>query len=488
VILLIAIRSVLAHPVRSAMLACGFGLGVSVMATLLGVGEVILEQARSPALGGGGDVVVTSAAGRVESARFLLSSVLGVPPLRDRVAAASPRGRASLFLVRGKRMVPVAATGGIPSRERALGDRETAGVSAWVDGPGDAAWGGDPAAVLRAMDRFHAVPDVPARVSSWAEWLYFNGGSGDARFYLTFMVGPPRPGGRRSAGVRLQLDHGGRMTSYGEAHDVDEAAVLASAPDLVIGRSEVRLDGLRYRIRIDLPRLDPPGARTSPAAPARVTGEITLDAVAGRSLPPLAIRGTEGWVSGYVVPVMSGALGGALMAGDQTVALDGRGYHDHNWGFWDGVTWQWGQVHHDSLSFVYGRVRPPADAADPERVPGFLAALGPDGPIGYAADVSISETNDPETGRPRRILVRGHGPSLHLTMDLAVEGDQVVTRMSPGFIGGSMDFLQLRARYRVEGRAGGRRFDFEAPGAAETFRGRSPVSAEARERQPSPRP
>jgi len=31
----------------------GFGLGVSVMATLLGVGEVVLDQARSPALSGG---------------------------------------------------------------------------------------------------------------------------------------------------------------------------------------------------------------------------------------------------------------------------------------------------------------------------------------------------------------------------------------------------------------------------------------------------
>jgi hypothetical protein len=487
VILLIALRSVLAHPVRSAMLACGFGLGVSVMATLLGVGEVILEQARSPALGGGGDVVVTSAAGRVESARYLLSSVLGAPPLRDRVAAASPRGRASLYLVRDKRIVPVTATGGIPSRERALGDRETADVAVWTDAPGDAAWAGDPAAVLRGMDRFHPVPDVPARASSWAEWLYFNGGSGDARFYLTFMVGPPGPGGRRSAGVRLQLDRGGRTTSYGEAQEVDAAAVLAGAPDLVIGQNDVRLEGLRYRIRIDLPRMDPPGARTAPAAPARVTGEITLDAVPGRSLPPLAIRGTEGWVSGYVVPVMSGALGGALAVGGQTVALDGRGYHDHNWGFWDGVTWQWGQVHHDALSFVYGRVRPPADAADAERVPGFLAALGPDGPIGYATDVSITETNDPATGRPRRILVRGHGPSLNLSMDLAVE-DEVVTRMAPGFIGGSADFLQLRARYRVSGQAGGRRFEFEAPGAAETFRGRGAVSAEAREPRPLPRP
>jgi hypothetical protein len=485
--LLIALRSVLAHPVRSAMLACGFGLGVSVMATLLGVGEVILEQARSPALGGGGDVVVTSATGRVESARFLLSSVLAVPPLADRVAAASPRGRASLYLVRGKRIVPVTATGGIPSRERALGDRETADVAAWVDAPGDAAWAGDPAAVLRGMDRFHTVPDVPARVSSWAEWLYFNGGAKDARFYLTFMVGPPRPGGRRSAGVRLQLEQGGRTTSYGEAADVDDAAVLASAPDLDIGKSEVRLEGLRYRIRLDLPRMGPPGVWVAPLAPARVRGEITLDAVPGRSLPPLAIRGSEGWVSGYVVPVMSGALGGGLTVGDRPIALEGRGYHDHNWGFWDGVTWQWGQVHHDALSFVYGRVRPPAAAADAERIPGFLAALGPDGPIGYATDVSITETNDPATGRPRQILVRGRGPSLTLSMELAVE-DEVVTRMAPGFIGGAADFLQLRARYRVHGRAGGQRFDFEAPGAAETFRGRGAVSAEARAPSPSPRP
>jgi hypothetical protein len=486
-ILLIALRSVLAHPVRSAMLACGFGLGVSVMATLLGVGEVILEQARSPALAGGGDVVIRSASGRVESARFLLSSVLGVPPLRGQVAAASPRAHAALYLVRGKRTVPIQATGGIPSRERALGDRETAKSAVWVDEPGDESWAGDPAGVLRSMDRFHPVPDVPARAGSWAEWLYFNGGSGDARFYLTFMVGPPRSGGRRAAGVRLQLDHGGQVTSYGEGTEVDETAVLASAPDLVIGRSRVRLDGLTYRVTVDLPRMDPPGAKRSRSAAPRVTGDITLEAVAGRSLPPLTIRGTQGWVSGYVVPVMSGALGGALMVGDQAIALDGRGYHDHNWGFWDGVTWQWGQVHHESLSFVYGRVRPPPDAADPERIPGFLAALGPDGPIGFAADVSITETNDPATGRPRSILVRGRGPSLQLSMDLAVE-DEVATRTAPGFIGGSSDFLQLRARYRVRGQAGGQRLDFEARGAAETFRGKGPVSAEAREPPPLPRP
>ena len=33
-----------------------------------------------------------------------------------------------------------------------------------------------------------------------------------------------------------------------------------------------------------------------------------------------------------------------------------------------------------------------------ERIPGFLAAIGPDGPVGYATNVAIEETNDPATG------------------------------------------------------------------------------------------
>ena len=51
------------------------------MAALLGVGGVILEQARAPALLGGGDVVVDGAAGRLSNARFVLSGVLRDGPL-----------------------------------------------------------------------------------------------------------------------------------------------------------------------------------------------------------------------------------------------------------------------------------------------------------------------------------------------------------------------------------------------------------------------
>ena len=497
-ILRLALRSLLTHPIRSLVLACGFGLGVGVMAMLLGVGEVILDQARSPAVSGGGDVVIASSSGDLPSARWIMSSGLRTGGFENRVAAASPSRRATLYLVRKpgaktenvppQYVVPgfsraetvrIRAQGGIPSLERAIGDPETSLITPWTDATSDAPWSSpDPATALAALDRFHPIPDVPARADSWAEWLYFNGQAGDTRFYLTFMVGPRRAGaalGTRQAGVRLQLDRAGQRSSYSQSHDVNEADVLRSAPNLTIGSNSVRLEGMRYHIALDLPGEN----RTS-----RVTGDIVIDASPGRALPPLEIRGAGGWVSGYVVPVMSGPLTGRLTLlrrgyggrdGTPVVFEDGTGYHDHNWGFWKDVSWRWGQVHHGDLSFVYGRIHPPADAADPERIPGFLAVIGPDGPAGYATNVSIEETNDPATGHPRTILVTARSSSLDMAMELSV-AEAIVTRRSGGLFGsstsGELDFLQLRARYLVRGRAGDRPIDFTASGAAETFRGR----------------
>jgi hypothetical protein len=243
VIVKLAMRSLFAHPVRSAVLAAGFGTGVAVMAILLGVAQVVLEQARSPVLIGGGDVVITGAATGITAAGVLLSSTLRTPPLAGRARAASPSSRTTLYLVRDAGATSVRARGGIPSLERALGDPEVSGVTAWVDAPADAAWTApDPADVLRTIDRFRPVPDVPARAASWAEWLYFNGRSPAARFYLTFLVGPARPDGTRGAGVRLQLERGGRVESFDAAAALDEAAV-AAAPELTIGANRVRLQG-----------------------------------------------------------------------------------------------------------------------------------------------------------------------------------------------------------------------------------------------------
>ena len=315
------------------------------------------------------------------------------------------------------------------------------------------------------MDRFHPVPEVPARADSWAEWLYFNGASGDTRFYLTFLVGPRVGAFHRRAAVRLQLERNGETVTYFDREVIAEDALLAQAPDIRIGNSHVRLAGRRYHVKLAL------HAEDRGASP--VSGEITIDAVPGRSIPPFEIGGAGGWVSGYTVPVLSGPLGGALEIGGEVISLDGGvGYHDHNWGFWEGVTWQWGQVAHGDLSVLYGRIEPPADVAALERIPGFLAVLGPEGALGFSTEVTIEETDDPESGQPRSIVVRGAGKSLHLELVLTIEAASSTRLGTPlGDESSGGRFLQLRAAYRVTGTVGSREIEFAALGSAETFRG-----------------
>jgi len=461
----LALRSLAIRPVKTIVLAFGFGLGVAIMAILLGIGEVILEQAHSPALQGGGDVAVAGAFGAVDNARFVLSSVLGVGNLRPRVAAMSPSRRSTLYLIAPEKVWPISARGGVPSLEAAVGDPETGGRADWIDAASDQAWTApDPGDVLREMDRFHRPPPVAEFASSWAEWLYFNGRSGpgnDIQFYLTFLVGPSSRPGKRSAVVRLQLERDGRQSNYSSRGEVDEETVLAGAPDIDIGGSHVRLAGLRYRIALEL---SAEGDR-----PSRLTGNLTLDAVRGRSLPPAVMHGARGWLSGYVVPVLSGTIHGALDIDGRQLSLDNlSGYHDHNWGFWQGVRWQWGQVAHEDLSIVYGRVFPPPSVADPARIPGFLGILGPDGPIGVSTNVSIAERD--ASGRPQELEISARGPGneirLILSVDRAVRTDFALTSTA----GASQNFLQLAGVYRVTGQAGGRRIDFTARGSAETFR------------------
>jgi hypothetical protein len=462
--LLLALRSLLSQPIRATVLACGFGLGIGAMTGLMGIGEVIVEQSRSPALRGGGDVVIYGTSGAVSSARFLMASLFATPVLEDRARVVSPASTATLYwLDEGAKPDPVQVTGGIPSLERALGDAETAGVEAWVDRAGDEAWTEpDPGEVLRAMDRFHAIPPVPQRAATWAEWLYFNGrGPAGEAFYLTFLTGPAAGEGGREAGVRLQLKWGGAVTAYFDHAVVDGESLLRDAPDLTIGSSSVRLVGLDYHLHLELPAEEGSGS---------LVGDLVLRGVPGRSLPPLQVRGAGGWISGYVVPVTQGELAGELRAGRDVVSFDGgTGYHDHNWGFWGGVTWQWGQVALGDLSLVYGRIRPPADAFDPERLPGFLVVLGPDGLLGQSSNVDIAQTRE-HAGPPSAIRVAARSRGLVVDLELEVQ-DAVQSRFERGPLGdgAGLVFYQMRALYRVSGTVGTRRIEFTAPGSAETF-------------------
>src|SRR3982750_4645405 len=118
----LAVRSLTAHPVRSAVLAAGFGVGVAVMAILLGVAAIVLQQGQSPALVGGGGVVIRLS--ESVPARLLLAGTLQSRTLRPRLEVASPFQTGSLYLLHDGRATRVDARGGIPSLERSLGDPE----------------------------------------------------------------------------------------------------------------------------------------------------------------------------------------------------------------------------------------------------------------------------------------------------------------------------------------------------------------------------
>jgi hypothetical protein len=468
----LALRSLTAHPIRSAVLAAGFGVGVAVMAILLGVAEIVLTQARSPKLVGGGDVVI-----HLEPsvpARMVMSGVLQSIQLRSRVRSAGPSHTSALYLLRDDHNVRVDAHGGIPSIEKAMGDSEVVSQRDWQDTPEDEAWTQtSPETLLRQIDRFHDVPDAPMWQDSWAEWLYFNGRARDARFYLTFMVGPRERDGGRQAGVRLQLDRAGRIENFSASARLADSDTQR-APELTINGSQVRLEGLRYLLNLDLQGENGRSAR----------GQLSIEASPGRLVPPIEIGGAHGWRTGYVVPVMSGKLDGMLDVGGESVPFEGgAGYHDHNWGFWRGVSWQWGQAQQGDLSLIYGRVFPPPEAADPDRIPGFVGALGPDGPLGYATNVRIEEMNE-ANGQPRTITVTGGSPLLdvHMRFDVA---SMVTTRMSQGMVSSGLDFLQMRGQYTVTGHAGERDINFIAQGSAETFR-QSPNSQVSKRTSQSP--
>ena len=106
----------------------------------------------------------------------------------------------------------------------------------------------------------------------------------------------------------------------------------------------------------------------------------------------------------------------------------------------------------------------------PSAFPGFVGALGPDGPIGYSTDVRITETND-DKGQPHTIAVRARSSSLYARSAVRrrIDGDVA-------HAGRAGEWRQLpsdaRPVHRV--RAGGRRARSRSPhpASAETFRGR----------------
>lgn len=349
------------RPGRALFLLGGYSLGVAVMVVLLAVGEAMLNQARDAELVGGGDVVVVPAGISAEMLKSggVSSLFLGIDHARflHRNLLESPRGREDfgiegvsplldgkqVELFTGGRRIAAIAAGEIPSRAQAAGAVPKLLSGGWRDSDADRRWLNPSRDELyREIDRFH-IP--PVRDSTWAEWHYFNVVLSERRWvYVTLMVAgevgvPGRWGGRILLTVR---EPDGTHRSLTRDLPGEQVRFDTASPDLRFGeRAYVRMRDGVYRVVAD-------------AEGVRV--DLRVTPAPRRYFPPTELGGSE-LVSGYVTPALYATADGTVCAPVCEPVRGAQSYHDHNWGVWRDVSWEWGSASDARMSLLYGVVR-----------------------------------------------------------------------------------------------------------------------------------
>jgi hypothetical protein len=395
---LLAWRNLAFKPLRSVFLLFGFSIGVAVMIVLLSIGEALLDQAKDEKLVGGGaitvlpegvDVEVLKTGGlgglffSIDHARFIHRQLLAAPRLAAVVTAASPQVEGKLIYLRTAdgRERPVRASADIPSLTEAVGAGPQVTAGRWADDTLDRRWRSPTMAELRAdIDHFHRPPASARDDPSWGEWHYFNVISPDRKrwAFVSFILGGAvgdstrRWGGQVLVTLHEQGKPARRFTST-----VPSSAIRWSThdADLAIGESRVTVqpDG-RYAVH---------AVANEEGSGAPLALDLLVGPAPGAYFPGAEL--TSGMVSGYVVPGLRADATGTVCVSRRCDSYENaQGYHDHNWGVWRGVTWEWGAARAGQYTFLYGRVQPPDSVATEQPLfvylvdsSGFLALFRP---------------------------------------------------------------------------------------------------------------
>jgi hypothetical protein len=387
VIWILAVRQLQVKRLRSLFLLVGFGLGVGVMIVLLSIGQAMLDQSRDVSLIGGGEVTILpegidpeamrtgGVSGMffgIDRARYVTRHLVGGPRNAAVVRAVSPAIENKLLYVRyGDRTVAARAGGEIPSQARAVGAGLRLLTGRWEDAGTDSVYLAPTAGQLYdEIDHFHF---SPVSDSAWGEWHYFNLVTGPHEWwYLTYLVGGEVPRGRW--GGQLLIAHrraDGGYERFKAAFPDSSVRIDTLHADVSLGpNSVIQGDGV-YHLTASAP---------GPSGSARV--DVTIRPAPNRYFPPAELGSAADFPSGYVVPVLRGDASGTLCdAGRCTAIASAPAYHDHNWGIWRGVSWDWGVAHGGEFDLLYGAVYPPAALAStgvssPTLFVGLVDSLG----------------------------------------------------------------------------------------------------------------
>jgi hypothetical protein len=127
-----------------------------------------------------------------------------------------------------------------------------------------------------------------------------------------------------------------------------------SRADVVIGESFVRQRAGAYTLRV---------RARGQAGTARL--DLAVRPAPNRYFPPVELRDDE-LLSGYAVPALAARATGRICVGSRCRRVEGASaYHDHNWGVWRDVTWEWGSAGGSRLNLLYGGVYGPSSTSSP---------------------------------------------------------------------------------------------------------------------------
>lgn len=477
----LAFRHLLVRKLRSVFLLLGFSLGVGVMIVLLSVGEAMLDQSRDVSLVGGGEVTVlpqgidieamrTGGAGGmffgIDRARFLTRQILGGPRQQALVQAVSPSIEGKLlYLRRGNRTVVVRAGAEIPSRARAVGVGLDVRSGRWNDSPADSVYVAPTAHRLyHELDRFHLPPRPD---SSWGEWHYFNLITApDEWWYITYLVGGEVPAGKWGGQVLITRRRaGGLYQRFSLQAPSSKVEFDTAGADLTISGNSVRQrDGIYYlRARAQ-------------GKGGEVKIDVTLVPTPNRYFPPVELR-DDGFLSGYAVPALDARAAGKICAGGQCKSFTGApAYHDHNWGVWRDVTWEWGSGRGTRLNLLYGGIYGPEQGTAVERseasTPFFLTLVDSLGVkqvlrfnrIRYQGARPVSGSR--RFTAPTRFSLIGTREADTVRLNVQV-GDVLATEMRATEF--RRVFLQMRGRFSLTGRVAGEIVADSGTGFFETY-------------------
>jgi len=299
----------------------------------------------------------------------------------------------------------------------------------WENDDGDRRWTLPTAAELRhQIDRFHLPPDGIANRESWGEWHYFNVLSQGGRrwAFISFIVGGDVTGTEWGGNLGITLrEQEGRTRKFSDTVQRSRVRFSTTDADLALGDSRVTvLPNGDYRVT---------AAAREESGSGTIEISLTLTPAPYAYFPGVSMGSGE-FVSGYTVPALRATASGTLCVDGVCEKLEqAQAYHDHNWGVWKGVTWEWGASRAGQYTFLYGRVHNPDSTVSVPPVLvylidslGFRAVFRPRG-ISYE-DGRSARAGGREIAVPSRAVLFDERDGDTLRIELAIE-DAIATEI-----------------------------------------------------------